>query len=410
VAEAKNNMKKILSVLGLMALILAAVAAFSAYSAEAADFIAPTGENETVTVNQNETHHNLYVIGKDVSVNSPTTGDLYAAGGWVSIDGTVEQDVVVTGGTVIISEPVNGDVRVAGGKVTINAPVKGDVLAGAGTLILNDKASVGGELRVCGGEVVVNGPVAGGAFVMGGRITLNSKIDGPVKVTAKEELVFGPNADIASEVSYIGKQNAVVNEGAKVKVNFTELKRHERDHGKRTGILGFLIGSFVIKFFALALAGLLALRLFRSQTYSVAESMRTRPWGNLGTGFVTAIVMPVAIIIALILVVGYYIALVAAMAYILAMLVAGLVAAIFLGAWIIKLLTKKPNLALDWQAVVIGTVALMLLKFIPIVGWLVCAVLFLIAFGALVNAFRQYLKMSRSTANPSPSGPDLPNN
>jgi cytoskeletal protein CcmA (bactofilin family) len=396
-------MKKFLSLAGLAGLAIAAVALVATTSAQAADFIAPIGDDGTVTINQTEAHHNLYVAGGDVSVNGPVTGDLYAAGGWVSIDGPVEQDLVVAGGTVIISEPVNGDVRVAGGKVTINAPVKGDVLAGAGTLVLTDKASVGGELRVSGGSVTVNAPVEGGAFFMGGHVTLNSKINGAVKVTASNELVFGPNADIASEVSYIGSKNAVVNDGAKVSVSFTELKQHQRDRGERTGLLGFLVGSFVIKFLATALAGLLCLRLFRPQTQMVAESMFRQPWANLGIGFVAAIVMPIGIVIALVIVVGYYIALVAAAAYFLAILAAGLLAAIFLGAWIVKLLTKKPHLVLDWQAVVIGTVVLFLLGLIPVVGWLVCALLFLIAFGALVTAFRQFLRRSRGAAAVQPS-------
>jgi hypothetical protein len=389
-------MKKIVSVLGITALTLAAVAAFATYSAQAADFVAPTGDDGNVTINQTETHHNLYVAGGNVSVNSPTTGDLYAAGGAVSIDGTVEQDVVAAGGNVSISEPVNGDVRVGGGQVTINAPVKGDVLVGGGTVVLTDKASIGGELRASGGSVTVNGPVAGGAFLMGGTITLNSKINGMVKVTASKELVFGSHADIASEVSYIGAKAAVVNDGAKVSgVSFTEMKQHQRDTGKNKGFFGFLLGGLVIKFFAIVIAGLLCLRLFRSQTHTITESMLRQPWMNLGIGFVAMVVVPIAVVIAFILIVGYYVALVALLLYILAMLTAGLMAAIFVGAWIVKLLTKKAHLTLDWQAVVIGTVVLILVKLIPIAGMLICAILFLMAFGALANMFRAYIKRTR---------------
>lgn len=381
-----------------MAMFLVAGGLVATGSAEAADFIRSDNEQGRVVINRSKTHHNLYTAGADVSVSSPTTGDLYVAGGWVSIDGPVEQDVVVAGGTVIISEPVNGDVRVAGGKVTINATVKGDVLAAAGDIVLTDKSSVGGELRVGGGTVIVDGPVAGGLYAMADKITVNSKIDGLVKVTANNELVFGPKAEVASEVSYIGKQVANVDSAAKVNVSFTALAEHERDNGKRTGFIGFLLGGFIIQFVAAILAGLLALRLFRGQLHSLTESMYLKPWGNLLTGFITAIVMPVTLIICLVLIVGYYIAIIAGMVYILGLLIAGLVSIFFLGAWLVKVLTKKTHLVLDWQALVIGTVLMIVLKWIPVVGWLAGTVLFLMAFGAMTNSFRAYLKRSSTTS------------
>lgn len=393
-------MKKYLAILSAAALTLGLVAVVlvAGGSAKAADFIAPTGDNGTVTVNRTETHHNLYVVGGDVSVNSPTTGDLYAAGGSVSIDGSVEQDLVVAGGVVTISEPVNGDVRVAGGKVTLNAPIKGDVLVGAGTLVINDKASIGGELRASGGTVVVNGPVSGGAYFMGGKITLNSKIDGNVKVTASNALVFGPQADIASEVSYIGKQNATVTDGAKVNVAFTALEQHQRDSGKRTGFIGFLLGGVVIKIVAFILAGLLFLNFFPKKAAAVTESMRTRPWANLGVGFAVAVATPIAAILAIVILVGYYVALIVLAAYILAIFISLLVGSIFVGSWIIKLLTKKPHMVLDWQAVVLGTIIITLLAFVPVVGWLIELGVFLIAFGSVISFHWASIKQSRGAA------------
>ncbi len=399
-------MKRYLSFFAIAILALAFVVPFAASSVKAADFMAPKEDNEEgrISTNREDVYDNFYVVGGDVTVNSKTNGDLYAAGGWVSVENTVEQDIVAAGGTVVVSEPVNGDVRVAGGKVTINAPVKGDVLAGAGTLIITDKGSVGGELRAAGGVVEVNGPVSKGVYIMGERVTVNSKIDGEVKVTATEEMTFGTKAELAS-VSYLGKKAATLQDGAKVNtINFTELEKHNRDAGKRTGFLGFLLGGFIIKFFAVLIAGLIALRLFRGQLQALTSNMLVKPWHNLATGFITAIVAPVAMVVALIVIVGYYVAILAFMVYVLLMMVAGLLAAVFLGAWLVKVLTKKSGLVLDWRAIVIGIVVLMLLRFIPVVGWLICAIVFLMAFGALANHFRQYLKRSNSEGGATSEG------
>jgi hypothetical protein len=373
-------------------LALAALAFGLVGPAQAADFLAPSGNDGNLTVSSSETHHNLYVAGGNVAVNSHVTGDLYAAGGSVSIDGAVDQDVTAAGGTVLIGEPVNGDVRVAGGQVTINAPVKGDVLAAGGTLILTEKAMVDGEVRVSGGSITVEGPVMGGVYVEGGTVKLNSKIDGEVKVQAAQSLTVGPNAVIANEISYIGKSEAQIDGNAKANVKFTTLAQHQKDNGKRTGFVGFLIGGAIIKFIAFMIAGLLFLHFFRGRAVEVTDLMYRKTWSSLGIGFVLAVAMPIAIILCLVVLVGYIVGFIALAAYALMAMVGMLLALIFLGAWIIKLITKKPTLVLDWQALALGTLLYMVLWFVPIAGWLVELGLFLIGFGALATTQWQRIR------------------
>ncbi len=389
-------MKKYFSYLSLGLLSLAAIAVLVAGPVRAADYLAPEegDEDGRVSTMRDAVYNNLYVVGGDISINNQTTGDLYVAGGWVSVEGAVEQDIVAAGGTVVISEPVNGDVRVLGGKVTLNAPVKGDVLLAAGVLTVTEKANIGGELRVAGGEVDLNGPVAGGLYFLGETLLVNSKVDGQVKITATEKLIFGSKADITEQVSYQGKKQAVVSDGAKANVSFTQLKTQNKEREAKGGLFGFLLGGFVIKFFAWLIAGLIALRLFKPQLQQLTNSMVSKPWANLAIGFAVAVVAPIALIIVLLLVVGYYIALVGVMIYGLLALLSGLLAAIFVGSWLVKVLTKKEGLPLEWQTIVIGITVMLLIKFIPVVGWVICFALYLMAFGAMSSALYGFIKNS----------------
>jgi hypothetical protein len=362
----------------------------------AAEFLAPGPDNNgNVTVPSTETHRNLYVAGGNVTISSNTDGDLYAAGGNVVVEGAVEQDLAVGGGNVTISSQVGGDVRLGAGTATITAPVAGDILAGAGTLTLSEKATVGGDVIVGGGDIVINAPVAGSLRIGGGNVTINSKVGGKVWIEAGEQLTFGPQADIAGEINYTGRKQAVIENGAKVStVNFTEMPGQKHNYGR--SLAGILTLKFLIKALAMIVAGLVIVKLFRNRSNLITSNIYKQPWKNLGLGILAAIIVPIVTILLFITFIGYYLALILLLWYVLILLCACLFGAIFLGAWLIKLLTKKPELVIDWQAVVIGCVIYSLLAFIPIVGWVLMMLLGLMAIGSFMQVAKHQINVEKS--------------
>ena len=112
-----------------------------------------------------------------------------------------------------------------------------------------------------------------------------------------------------------------------------------------------------------------------------------RPWLNLGIGFLFAVALPVAGVILLITIVGVYAALILFAWLGLIYLVVSVIAAMFLGATILRWLKKSEGLR--WTTLVLGAVLLMILKFIPFVGWLACLVIWLIAFGATLRTVKE---------------------
>jgi hypothetical protein len=154
---------------------------------------------------------------------------------------------------------------------------------------------------------------------------------------------------------------------------------------------GIFTVGFLLKILAMMLAAWLFLKIRPRRFRQSIDSMYSKPWVNLGIGVVGLIAAPIISILLLFTFVGWYIGLIALLIYGILLLASGLVAAVFAGSLILKWLTKQQR-QLDWQAVVIGVVALTILKFIPIIGWLVCAVLYLMAFGALVRMARDDIK------------------
>lgn len=373
-------------ILGLFAVFC--VLSFSV--AQAAEFIAPSQDEGNVTVGVAETHRNLYVAGANVTVNGSTLGDLFAAGGTVTVDGSVEQDLVAAGGTLISNSAVGGDARIAGGNVTVNGTIGGDLLAAGGNLTFSERSSVAGDAVIAGGNVTVNTPIRGNARVAGGNITINSRIEGTLTVNSSQRLVFGPRAEVPGRIVYKGPSEASVDPAARISpIEFT---RVEMDQRAENTLRALFTIAFLTKLLAWMIAGWVLLRLWRAAFSRMEDSIRANPWGNLGMGLVTLIVVPIAAILLFLVLVGYYVALVGLAAYVLMILLASVIAALVLGSLIVRWLTKKtPGNVPDWQIIVIGVVVWHLVGLVPFVGAIAKFILFLMAFGALARMVRESL-------------------
>lgn len=373
-----------------------------ALTARAAEFIAADKESGNVTLSAGETHRNAYVAGGSVFVNSAVTGDLFAAGGTVTVENSIEQDAVIAGGTVIMNGSVGGDVRVAGGTLTINGPIAGDLLLAGGTVHITEKGTIGGDLIMAGGQLTLDGAVTGKAMINGGAVSINSKITGPLRVTASDFLDFGAKADIAQKVSYKGMQQAELTEGAKVaEIEFTQIQNYNNKAGAVLATI-FTIG-FVVKLLAIILAGLLLMKLFPRTSHAAIAKISDNPWANLGVGVLVLLVGPIAVIFTLIIFVGMYLAILAFLAWLIVLVLAGITSSVFVGSWIVQKLTKKAEMVFDWQALVIGVVALAIAKFIPIIGWLFVFVMMLLAFGAMFRMLVAHIKNEQGHGHHSAS-------
>jgi len=354
---------------------------FVAQPVLAAEFIMPGKTGSTVV--SDEGHHNVYTAGGAVTVTSNVTGDLVAAGGNVLVQGDVEEDLMAGGGTVIVNGKVGGDIRIGGGSVTITAAVGGDVLAGGGTITLANSAQVSGDLVLGGGAVLIDAPIAGDVRIGGGSVNINSRIGGDVIIEADQELVFGSKSVITGKIKYRGVKEAVIEEGAQIsEIEFSKLARKGGAKGAVGGIAGAVVWTI-----GMIIAGLLLLKFFRRRVRTVVDRAFDRPWLNLGIGFLFAVALPVAGVILLITIVGVYAALILFAWLGLIYLVVSVIAAMFLGATILRWLKKSEGLR--WTTLVLGAVLLMILKFIPFVGWLACLVIWLIAFGATLRTVKE---------------------
>lgn len=369
-------------------LFVASILVFSAATTVfAAEFAGPQKNGDpNITISASERRHNLYTAGANVSVNSEITGDLFAAGGMVNVIGDVEQDLNALGGSLSLSGKVGGDARAAGGNITITSPIGGDLLMAGGNISITEKSSVGGDLVIGGGNVILDASVKGMLKAAGGNITINSKVQGPVWVQTEENLIFGPKAEIASKIIHRGKKQAVVKAGANIsQIDF-------QSYGKQRGgiLAGFLTLAFLIKLAAWFLAGLVLIKYRQDVLQKIAQSIKEKPWENLGLGLAGLVVIPIIVVLLLVLLVGYYIAGILALWYLLLLMFSGLAGVLFFGSWLMKLIAKSETFIFDWKTIILGVVVMAILKLVlPPLGWLAYFALVLMTLGAFLKVAKE---------------------
>lgn len=374
-------MKKIIF---LFTLIVVFAVSTTAYAAE---FL--TGRKDTggqVSVPASETHKNLYAAGSQVAVNGTTVGDLTVAGSSLVLNGPVSGGLLAVGGSIFSNANISGNARAAGGNITVSGPVGGDLVAAGGSVNLSESGAVAGDLIMAGGVLTIDAPIGGSAHIAGKTVFINSKINGSVNVTASQDLSFGPRAEVVGTVHFRGTKPALVDPAAKVKsIDYTQfnIKNPTPQFGRFAGL------GILIQLLAFMIVGFVMMRFGRSFVVDSAGYVKSKPWASLGLGIVGLIVIPIVIILLFVTVIGYYAALLVLLSYIVLLALTTILGTLFLGEYILRLFNKSALGFPDWQIIVLGVIVWEILKLIPIVGWVILAVIYLMVLGAALAGIKR---------------------
>lgn len=364
----------------VLALLLVTVSLLFPPPVKAADV--RTGETVILPANQKNLK-DLYLFGGTVQLNAPVTNDVVAAGGTVNLTGNITGDVLAAGGNVTIHSNVGNTVRVAGGNVTIEGPVKNDLVVAGGNVTISKTATVGGDLLVAGGQVNVEGTVHGKILMSGGNVTLNNIVGGNVTGDYVGTLTLGPQATIHGNLTYSSPQIVQKESGSTVSgtVTYNHVQNRERTQQQAAQAA---IGSALYRLGVAIILSMLFIYFFRKGVLLILTDMQNSPWKNLGIGFVYALLMPLVSAILLILL---WLGIASFLFYALTLIICIFFTNVFVGWWLMKWWEgrQKKAYVLDWKAGIVGPVVLFILLLIPVLGWLITTVIFLIALGAFLR-------------------------
>jgi cytoskeletal protein CcmA (bactofilin family) len=367
-------MKKIL--IGALALLVLAPVGVSA---------AQFHKEEIYTLGRGEqVNEDVYATGERTTISGVVNGDVFVGSGTVVIDGGIQQDLFAAGGDITVSGTVGDDVRMAGGSITVSGTIKGDLFMAGGQIEILPSGSVEGDVVAAGGSLIIDGLVKGTVRVAGGEVRLNSQIDGDVNA-ATGELTLGSSALIGGDLTYRSKQEATIDDGARVVGSTFYRKARSHDGGRAlAGLLGIW---FVLKLLMVIITSFLLVYALRRITRHVVDKAITEPGKDALTGFILLFLVPILLIILCVTIVGIPIAIFLGFLYGAYLIMSGLLMTVVVGSYINKLITKSETIEMNWKTIFYGIVATYLLFFIPFLGWIACFVIYLIIFGALARTW-----------------------
>ncbi len=337
-----------------------------------AETVVRTGDAVQVAEDQ-IVESDFYAAGESVLMSGTIAGDMYAVGGSVTINGIVTEDLTLFSGTAHVHASVTDDVRVLGGEVILAESVGGDVFVIGGSLQILSTASVGGDVYFFGGEADISGDVAGSVVGTAERVRIDSVVNGEVDVTT-QQLTLGERANIIGNVQYksqgeIQRSQAAVVQG---NVNRTQPELLPTMSPKDV-LLPLLIALF---------STLCAFLLFRARLHTLVQSTVGHVGRNGLIGLAVVLLSLPLTILLMLTVLGFWLGLVVLLGTLLLYVVAFVVMHIYAGALLARVFGQGYRVDLVW--IIIGTIAVQALVYVPVLGALAILALFTIALGSLV--------------------------
>lgn len=323
----------------------------------------------------------LYVAGGKVQVDGTILGDLVVAGGEVTVTGDVRQDLIAAGGKVDMRGRVGQSVRALGGNLRLAGTVGKDALLAGGDLHQEADCRVAGDGAYAGGQLDLGGTVGKKAMVAGGDVTLRGRM-GPTTAYIGD-LQLTSEARINGPLAYTSEATADIAPGAVITGGVT----HHVPPVQHRRIPGPHWGWWVALLVASLLSGAFLLLVLPKAAERVVEEVEGQPLLALLIGFALVVGTPIALVLLMITVVGIPLALALLGLYMVAWHVGWLAAGLALGDAILRRWTTLPSrMQRLLAALAIGIPLVLIVQFLPFIGWLIAFLAVCVGFGGMALA------------------------
>jgi cytoskeletal protein CcmA (bactofilin family) len=417
------------------------------------------GGDETVTIAKDEViDDDLLVAGRTVVVDGTVNGDLIAAAGTVTINGQVNGSVIMAAQSLTLNGTVDGSVYAGGEALSIgpNATVGRNLYFGGYSLVTENGSSVGRDALLGVYQAILRGAVKrdvklGGAALeiygsVGGDVTADvgspgdSVGPGPMffmpgaPAAVAPGLRIGPDAEVGGELKYTStvEQAEAIEATPQGGVIYQTPEPNRRPSPARTprvgftfDILGWMLG-LAREFITLLIVG--ALVVWRLPTWigAAMEKARAQILPSAGWGLLVIIVGYVGAVIIGILVfcvgfVLFFVTLGGLSGMVFGVGFSGLGLAFAVFSFLVEYGSKVVVAYLIGYVIVqrvlprylenrfvlmgAGVVVYMIIRAVPLVGWLAGIVATLIGVGAMWLLFSEW---RAGRAGAAPAAPMMP--
>lgn len=369
-----------------MALTVFAIALGLTPTAGAAEF----RRGQSVVISQDQIIKNdLIVTGQRLRIDGTVEGDVISFGESLEVNGHVTGDLITFAKTLRVNGQVDGNVRAFAHDMIVSGVLAKNILYFGESMTLDTKGKTGGSITVFCGSLSLDGNVGRDLLVRAGRVIVNGVVGGSMQIRAAE-LTIGPTAEIKGAALYEHRANRgkpEVSPQAKfaspLEIKLIEPERRYEHPGWYVWKIIWMGAAFL-----LGLVLVLLMPRFSSDVVNAAHSYGPA----LGIGVLVWCGLFLSAVIACFTVVG----LALGVSTLLFWLLVNYVAKIIVGAWVGEMILGRSRdtgsliarIALGLPIVVVATM-------VPIIGVLVCFLVWFWGMGAL--SLTIYNRLHRSS-------------
>lgn len=340
-----------------------------------------------------------FFYGEEQIIDEDLIGDVYVVAGKVEVNANIDGDLMVLGGTVILNGDITQDVRAGAGTIYVNGMVGQNLTVGGGQVYFGENAKIGNSVVAGGGDVNLDGQTMGKVLLGGGAARLAGQYGSDVHAQADTFKVMPgvvvngsliadayTSADVAPDAQILREKM--------VKVIPPEEQKRPVQAEKMKPVGGILVKAalleFMFKFLIGLVSGSMLIYFLPKLVKNVKTQVQELPMANFGWGLIYLFMAPIVIFFALVSVVAMPIAGLMALVYMGSMIVAKTFVAMAIGDRLVQKLKLKA-IKNPYLSFAFGLLVLKMVGYLPILGWLVSCVAFVVGMGAVFTLMKNYL-------------------
>jgi len=342
----------------------------------------------------------LYIFGDYSDIRGLIEGDLIAFCYDISSDGKINGNANIFAYNIDLISSVDRSARLFGYKVRVNGPIQGNALVFCYDCRIDDKTIIGRDLHFGANYAKIDGTIKGDVEGTAPEITLSGIIEGNVDFEAERLLIVSP-AEIRGNLVYKCPEEAIIDDDVIIDGEIT-WKEQKYGSDKSEDISTPAIVKIIFLIMTLV-TGLIIIFLFREHTDESVLQIHQKFWVTLAVGCLSFIVLTIGAIVPAVLIVGLPLSLIMLTAATFLFYIGKIYVSIALGHYLFSRFRSGQKTAITLEFIV-GLIIMAILFTIPVLGWIIYILTFLLGTGAAVSGIISLNRKYRaSTAPPSAS-------
>jgi cytoskeletal protein CcmA (bactofilin family) len=375
------------------------------------------------------------VKGDTYLADTVYSDDLFISGNKLKMQGRVEGDLFAFCQEIVLTDSVEGSFNSFSMNIQTLGPVK-QSFRGFGNSI-NCNAPVGKNLLIFGNQVTV-GPqtvVGHNGDIFCAKLVFQGRLEGDLHIDAEEaeilgfvggdvdfkngHLEIGPDAVIEGDIYYKSSHKATISKSARIsgEINWEEVEEDKGGGSELTlgrffawlfSVRGYLLILTVVSLLSLIfsvipfpaalsvifysivflISGNVVILLTKERLKATMATINNRFLPSLGLGFVVFFVVPVISLVILFTFLGAPLGIALLFLFGVALLIGSVYAAAFFGSKFWRIVGRKDEDGSPYLNYSTGIVLLVILSFIPILGYLLVTAVIMTGLGGLSQTFK----------------------